>query len=247
MDAPENSVVIVVVLVSGLLLSLVVIFSLFLWKQQQRNLQLERRHTEAEIQSLEDERRRIAQDLHDEIGSYLSALTIRLNAMEQLDAGQQRDIDEARKILRHTIDKLRATVFNILPPVLALKGFTQAVRALVRDTERMTTLVVELDVPDEPIVLSNERAVHLYRICQEALNNCVKYAEASQFSIVLHRKHGMLLMLLADNGNGFSRNKPLPGLGLKNIQSRVDILNGKMDMTTAPGKGVKFTIMIPEL
>jgi signal transduction histidine kinase len=94
--------------------------------------------------------------------------------------------------------------------------------------------------------LDAKKQVAVYRIVEEQLNNIVKHAHASQVNIEMFREHGMMCLLIEDNGRGFDPERRRPGIGLANMQSRAEMLHGQMDIISGVGRGCKIKIMFPE-
>jgi signal transduction histidine kinase len=114
------------------------------------------------------------------------------------------------------------------------------------DIRKLTGLKIELEMPDEPVILDEEVVVHTYRIIQELLTNAGKYAKESLVSIVFLKTPGELILTYSDNGPGFDASLiEKKGMGLMNIFERAKLLNGSAKVRSAPGKGTSWDITIP--
>ncbi len=236
------------VLISFFILALVIIYFLVTIIRYQRKraaVYSERLHTE--IKSIENERLRIAQDLHDDIGSALSAIKFKLNAFVP---GLQENavlVQQCEKYLGETVKKLKDIVLGITPHVLQRGGLPAALHELLHRSFSADNIQVSCCCN---IVWHNKESdIHIYRIVQEIIANIVKHAKATHVGVDLKMQDNNNISLhIQDNGVGFSKRAVLKnntGQGLQNIISRVDMLNAKMYLTANPGKGAAYLIKIP--
>lgn len=186
----------------------------------------------------EDERKKIALDLHDGLGQILTAL---INQMQQLNDDQR--LDSSLVLARQALADTRSLSRLLRPRMLDDLGLTAALRYLVRSIRESTQLGIE----DEVIVsgsLPEEMQTLLYRLVQEALTNVVKHANASLVQLKMWEANGAVNVLIEDNGRGFS---PLScvGFGLSGMQDRVAAFSGRWELTSAPGSGCRIAISIP--
>lgn len=196
----------------------------------------------------ENERKRIAQDLHDKLGSMLSVVKLHFKKSEKnIERLQQQNRDEykkANKLLDDACDEVRKIAHNLVSGVLRKFGLVAALEDLKTTIEQSEQLEVELLDTGMDERLNWDYELNLYRIIQELLSNTMKHAKANEVSIQLLRNNGNLNIVYQDNGRGFSLEKIQYGLGMKNIESRLDRLNGKMEIDTGKGGGSTFTIDI---
>jgi signal transduction histidine kinase len=209
----------------------------------------------AAIESEEKERKRLAGDLHDEVGA--SLLTVRLyilQAVKDQASGSQEKIMNAAKAL---LDEITGTVRQIshrLSPELLMKlGLKDTLQAMIQKLEASGTLKVSFSSPDNLPRMQPERELAVYRIVQEVLNNILKHAGASQMALHLITHGHFLIVSMENDGAGFDqptfealKNSP-GGLGLKNIQNRVNILNASINFEKRKsGKGgMLMTLKVP--
>lgn len=200
----------------------------------------------------EDERKRIAREIHDELGQNLLALRIDV-ALLQARTGKSHPLlnEKVSHVLNHidmSIKAVRAIINNLRPSVLDL-GLYAAIEWQVSEFERRTGIACEVitDRTQSEIELDDHRATALFRILQESLTNVARHAQASLVKIEVHGDHKRLIMRIADNGIGLypgCRRKP-NSFGLLGIGERVSSLGGEFQVDGRPGEGTVLTITIP--
>jgi signal transduction histidine kinase len=197
----------------------------------------------------EEERKRIAREIHDDLGQNLLALRIEADLLASRTAQRHPRLHErARATLAQidaTIRSVRQIINDLRPNVLDL-GLNAAVDWLVSDFRRRTGVQCELIETDTDIVLDDAQATAFFRILQESLNNITRHAQATYVRVDLSLREGVLAMNVADNGNGMAR---APGakpdsFGLIGIEERVRILGGKFAIHSAPGRGTTVSVAV---
>lgn len=218
-------------------------------KEEQQKLLLH-----AAIESAEIERRRIAGDLHDEVGASLS--TIRLYLMQagkKQNAGQKESVTEAAKgILDDVVKKVRQISHRLSPEMLMNFGLKDAIQNVADKLNNSGELHVSFQASGNIARLQPERELAVYRIVQEVIGNMLKHAAAKNMDIHMKERNNRMIILVEDDGKGFSQEqfekfKSLPGgLGLKNIQSRVDILGANINFTSGhSSRGTVMCLTVP--
>ena len=210
------------------------------------NLRLQKLTTHREAVR-EEERKRIAGELHDELGSSLTALKMDLSllAMELGCTGDaQCRLGQMRELLEHTIGTVRQVATSLRPSVLNL-GLVPALEWLVQDFERRTGVACTLTA-DSEVGLDDALATAIFRIVQESLTNVVRHAEARRVDIVLACSRGVLELSVRDDGRGFDPAAVgSSSFGLLNIRERVCMLGGEAVVESRPGEGCRVGIRIP--
>ncbi len=200
----------------------------------------------AVVETQEIERKRLAEDLHDSVGQVLSAIKLNLHRLDKtIDAGKEKTLlADTRNLTDESIQEIRNIIHNVLPPVLTDFGFIDALKALSEKIETATGVKIKLikNIGDERFAPSIELA--LYRIVQEIFSNTIKHADANVIQVTLNREDNFLVIMIADNGVGFDLANVKHGFGLKNLQSRVQLINGKIDYYTKPAHGTLITIKV---
>lgn len=209
--------------------------------------------SERVIHAQEEERRRIARELHDSLGQSLTSLLIGLRGIEQFttDKAIAPCIAHLRETATNTIDDVQRLARGLRPVVLDDIGFTPAIQRYVSDCARTYQLEIDLHTNDleSPHRLASEHATALYRIVQEALTNVVRHAEAKHVSVVIERHPKGLRAIIEDDGKGFCTEKQFPttshGLGLIGIRERASMLGGKTTIESGPNQGTALFVDLP--
>ena len=195
---------------------------------------------------MENERLRAAADLHDEITPVLSAIKLSLSSITKR-AENNNGIEIVIQRIDELIIKFRK-IENILMPQLLLRyGVVSAVEQFIVNIGQHAPTRVEFsyqNIPDLP----QETSINLYRIILEIIHNTWNHSEASTLSIRLKKMDQHLILSTFDNGIGFDVRKTRhtsQGLGLLNLHTRAEIMNGEMDIDSKPGRGTKYIIKIP--
>ncbi len=220
------------------------------YENQVRNL------SGALIRAQEDERQRIARELHDDTGQVLTLLLIRLKLLESLPGAEaiQPQIEELRGLIASAIDQVRRLALNLRPPTIDQLGLIPALRSLVATFTESTGLHVSVELPREPITLARERTLAVYRVVQEALTNTAKHAGAQHISVVVRREGDWLVAVVRDDGRGFipetfagRHRQPSggAGVGLFGMEERARLAGGSLALQSAPGRGSSVTLRVP--
>lgn len=210
-------------------------------------LKQEKLRIRAMVQAQEQERKRIAEELHDGIGQMLSATKLNVSALENNNQTEfQIPYRNAMELIEGSFRELRNISRNIMPELLVKRGLIPAIKDLA---DKLTSTALKIFVKsDEPENLPDINAnIHLYRILQELLNNIVKYAGATEVHIHLKKNEDGLTLTVEDNGRGFDSDilKTSRGNGWNNIRSRLEILNAKIKIDSQKGKGTMVLIQAP--
>jgi len=253
----HESLNIYIVLLAGTLGMLVLILGLVLFifmhrrkvAAQELHLQKTRLHYQQELleknmQTQEDERRRIARDLHDEVGSMLS--TLRLYLAPPPD-GQEPDNRARKEMIDRIIGRVRHISHELLPPGLELFGLQKTMEDLCLSYKPVAGLNVRFRTSETSIDCPYDTALALFRILQELLHNTIKHSGASEVDVSLTVETGLLHFRYRDNGRGFDPAlfQAGQGLGLGNIESRARMTGGRLRIDTAPGKGFSLELEVP--
>jgi signal transduction histidine kinase len=201
------------------------------------------------LRAEEEERRRISRELHDGTGQGLMVLRLYLGmlASESSTPESQAKIQEALKLLDHTVEDLRRLIARLSPRVLEEDGLLAAIRKSVRDLSRSTGLKARLELPRELRELDPELAVALYRSLQEALHNIAKHAQARNFAVLVDCSEDSISLRIEDDGVGFSgrRHSRSGTFGLLGMKQRIAALGGKVRICSRKGRGAGVKITVP--
>jgi len=206
--------------------------------------------TEAVLKGEEQERTRLAKDLHDGLGGLLSGVKFSLANMKSsviLDADSASVFERSLDMLDHSISELRRVAHNMMPEVLVKFGLSEALKSYCdRMTESQIFKIDFQSIGMEERLHSNTE-IFIYRIVQELLNNTAKHAKATYVLVQLARQNDEVSITLEDNGEGFDKSsiEQATGAGWTNIRSRVEYLKGKLDVQSSSGQGASVHITIP--
>ncbi len=205
---------------------------------KEKELQIREVQIEASIQSQENERKRFAQDLHDGMGQLISALRLALHSVDKETTLAERVIivSKGEGILNEMYREIRSIAFNLMPQTLVQQGLLPALKEMserISDSAKIKVKVNSLDLPER---FTEIQEISLYRVIQEWVNNIIKYANASYIIIQLIRHEQEINITIEDDGRGFDVNKLHlgNGNGWKNIQSRIKLIKGFMEVDSLP-------------
>jgi signal transduction histidine kinase len=234
--------------------ALVVFFVMY----QRRILEEERKRVEKEkahqmallsaaVDVQETERRRIASDLHDDIGSLLSATRLYLQQL-CIDASAEKTESikkESLNILDEMIQNTRRITHDLLPPVLEKFGFQAAAEDLCERIEKTGSINVTFSSNIEQR-LAPKQEIALYRVLQELINNTLKHAGAKNITVTVHWARDLFAFAYQDDGKGFDpASQVAKGLGLRNIESRISLIHGNLESISKSGEGLRVDITLP--
>ncbi len=202
------------------------------------------------VQGQEEERKRIAKDLHDGLGSLLLSAKLQLSHIHnEIKILENLDIfRKAENLISNAHEEVRRIAHNMMPEALMNFGLKEAVQDLGHQINVAHEVQVVTSFHADTIHLNEPEEVHLFRIIQECLNNAIKHAGANMIEIHFHDAGENYLLEIKDDGQGFNPQelKDSSGVGLKNIEARVNYLNGKLDLQSAAGEGTIINILIPK-
>lgn len=241
-----------------LLLAVAVVFffviyqrRLFAQQDKIRNLETEYQKDllESSIKAQEIERKRVATELHDGVGSLLSAIRLYVLQLspKQSPEDYQELLQETKTIVDTAITQTREISHDLLPTTLERFGLIQAMEDHCRRLEKLNDIEVSFTT-DREYQFDEQQELALYRILQELSNNSLKHAQASRIDVSIAGSDNDIHFLYQDNGKGMDQQeiKALStGLGLKSIESRANLLRAKMKITSAIGKGFTFELLFP--
>jgi signal transduction histidine kinase len=200
------------------------------------------------ITAQEKERKRIAQDLHDEVGAMLSVVKLNVGRIEKKseELGAKKLAAETKTYLDEVITQVRRISRSLLPPSLEKLGLFFALEELANWVNKSDQLKIICWKSGEQFRFDTKKELAVFRIIQELLNNAIKHSEASNIYINSRfSPYNYLMISVSDNGKGFELNEKMAtGLGLKNLESRSKIMDAKFKMKSTPGKGTTAIIYL---
>jgi len=201
------------------------------------------------VQGQEEERKRIAQDLHDGLGGLLTSVIRQIYSIqEEIKKLTHLNLaDDAERMIAQACDEVRRISHDMMPASLVSLGLQDALEDLIDDTTDDKILNIISHIEDSRLIKGDKEKVHIYRIVQEVFNNVIKHASASTIHLSIEKTDHQIEILIKDNGKGATINEleSADGMGIQNIKARVNYLEGKLEIETKPGKGVSYHIVIP--
>jgi len=218
-------------------------------ERREREL-LREQYVSGVIIAQEDERKRIARELHDSTSQSLTSLLVGLQNLKNAGAGDELEcrIEELRQVISGTLDEVRTISWRLRPAMLDDLGLIKALERYIADYEGRYGIAIDFMVThvDERLPVAVETAV--YRIVQEALTNIARYAQAESASVIIDRRGDRLRVIVEDDGVGFNPDEARArgkSLGLQGIRERASLFGGTLAIESQPGQGASLFIEIP--
>jgi PAS domain S-box-containing protein len=206
------------------------------------------------LEGQEEERKRLAMDIHDGIGQMLTSLKFQIESIDvrnDVDAG--RKLEEIQQLINEVIKEVRRVTFNLKPTVLGDYGLQAGLNVFIREIGKLTNIelsyVVESDITHR---LPQKTENNIFRIVQEAINNAIKYSETNKIEVRLKQTESDIVIAIKDDGKGFNEKiveaRSLnieSGRGFFNMYERTEYISGHLDIKSAPGHGTLVTLTVP--
>ncbi|WP_082793986.1 tetratricopeptide repeat-containing sensor histidine kinase [Roseivirga seohaensis] len=224
----------------ALIMLLIISYLLFSRTIQRKKLE----NLRAMVLGEENERKRVAKDLHDGIGVLLTSIKMRLSNFED-NVEDKNAFQNSLGQIDNACSEVRRISHNMVPASLSKLGLEEAMLDLFDNVTASSQIEIQEKLSYEVGDFEESSEVLIYRVIQELVNNTLKYAQASSIQIEMKKIKDEYIIEYQDNGVGFDKTKIKNGLGLKSIASRIDILKGKLTFDSTEGNGVSFKINIP--
>ena len=244
--------VIILLVLCGVIAYLIISHQRKIWKEQNKlhqfKLEQQQKLTRAIIEAQENERERIAKDLHDEIGALAVSLKINNEAIRDhiQDPEMLEKVIEKNDYLANSIIKAgRQVSHDLLPPALRQNGLISALRSLSEDLSNPDKTMISFECENQDIRMDEMAELSIYRVIKEWANNVIKHANASELNIRVNMSDDKVRILSSDNGHGFNYEeikKKSKGLGLMNIEGRLNDLNASFEFVSKNGSGTQLII-----
>jgi len=244
--------IVLIIVISGLLS-----FGLFytryrknkiIMEQKLRQLENEKKLLAAQsiVEGQEQERKRIAYDLHDGIGILLSSARLQFSSIIEKVPEHKELLDRANKLMEQAAMDIRKISHNMMPGILTKFGLLEAAESLFDQFEDNPDMSATVNITGNPVRLTENAEIMLYRIVQELLNNTIKHASARNIALNFHFREKLQIQY-SDDGCGFNLDEKIGSgtFGLKSIQSRVNFLSGELTFESKTGKGFTCFIHVP--
>lgn len=210
--------------------------------------QLRQRLLERVLAAQEEERKRIARELHDSTSQSLTSLIVRLRdlADQASDERTRTAAQDLAALARKTLDDVHQLATQLRPAVLDDLGLQAALEHMVEEWQKTYHIPVDLFIYCPQGRLSSAHETALYRIIQEALTNIARHAQASRASVLVQQRDDQIIAIIEDDGRGFSPEKVSHRrLGLAGMQERAELLGGQLTVESAPGQGTTIFVRLP--
>jgi two-component system, NarL family, sensor histidine kinase UhpB len=212
-------------------------------------------YAERQLGGVEEERRRIGRELHDETSQTLTATLVRLDLCDQAlqdndPAGAHAQVLNCKTLVAHTIDEIKLIVYDLRPVMLDDFGLVPTLRWYIQSHLQGVGPEIVTDFEEADLRLPGDIETALYRVAQEALANAVKHSDATKIHVRLVTKPGFVSLAIIDNGTGFDQDAALHGngrlgVGLLSIKERVELAGGAVNIESAIGRGTRLYVVVP--
>jgi two-component system sensor histidine kinase UhpB len=194
----------------------------------------------------EEERRRLARDLHDEVNQALTAILLRLEALSQEEPSRTGELSELKRLVNQAMDELTGLARHLRPSALDDHGLVPAVRAQLQLFSASTGMETTFSRSGDVSGLGDDEEIAVYRVAQESLTNAARHSGATQVEVELVADKRGTVLRVTDDGQGFdSAMRPGPGLGLDGMAERARLLGGELDVHSTHGQGTTVTLRLP--
>jgi two-component system sensor histidine kinase DegS len=206
------------------------------------------------LEGQEEERKRLAMDIHDGIGQLLTSLKFQIESIDlKNDVEASRKLKEIQQLIVEVIKEVRRVTFNLKPTVLGDYGLNAGLNVFIREIGKLTNIELKYVVDGEITHrLPQKTENNIFRIVQEAINNAIKYSDTKAIEVRLSQTENDILISVRDDGNGFdeklveARSMNIDsGRGFFNMYERTEYINGNLDIRSAPGQGTTVTLTVP--
>jgi two-component system sensor histidine kinase UhpB len=205
-----------------------------------------RRAGRLQLRAQEEERKRVARDLHDEVNQALTAVLLRLEALTQIAPPRLREeLSETKTLANQAMGELLQLARQLRPTALDDHGFVPAIEEQLRRFKAQYGIATSLSTSGELDDLGSDQQLVLYRVTQEALNNVVRHARAQSVSVDIARVDGSVALEVIDDGAGFDLGDEDRGLGLEGMAERARLVDGEFDIVSNPGRGTTLKLRVP--
>lgn len=221
----------------------------------EENMRQKQQQASQIVEGQEEERKRIAKDIHDGIGQMLTALKFNIESINLKNKEKTAEkIHFIKSLTADLIKGVRTATFNLTPPELSDHGIVPALQKMTAVLSKLTGKNILFENhTQENIRLDSLAETNIYRVVQEAVNNAIKYADANYILVAINLRDGMLSIMVDDDGKGFDYSiadlEPLPssegGMGLFFMKERIGYIEGRLFINSVKGKGTRITINYP--
>jgi PAS domain S-box-containing protein len=204
------------------------------------------------INAHEEERRRLSRELHDGVGQRLALMSVELARLRKEVTGSPPILEQVRRLSEHIEEvgsELHRLSHELHPAWLEQLGLAASLRRICSELSDAGGITILLEIEEIPVVLTNEVALAVYRIAQEALHNIVKHSRARNSTVRLEADRDDIVLSVIDDGLGFDplADRAMTGVGLISMRERVGQVDGQMTLTSKPNEGTRIEVRVPLL
>lgn len=246
MDTGETKIYMAILAALAVFIILVVTFVASIIKSRHSLDASYKKQAARDIDAMDEDRKRIGFDLHDDIGASLSSVKLQLECIDVAREGSSQKIQKLVTHLDQIIINLKRISWNMVPSVLQRNGLDAALKELLSKMIVPQGMKIEYEYRLHGPVPG--KVVHIYRLTQEILNNALKHSKAGTLKIRLSKSQDTIILRVEDDGIGFNKevvHARSEGLGLRSISARALLLNAEVELETRPGHGTAYKITIP--
>jgi len=234
--------------ITSILIAIVIIFFVIsVIRYHKRYTQLQKERIQAQIIIQEQERKRIANDLHDSLGPMLSTVKLFMSSITVNDETDQESLNKASGYIDDVISNLREISYNLLPSSLDRNGLEIVINEYISRMGSSVPVSINFAIV-KGAMIPKKAEIHLFRIIQEIVHNTIKHSGATILKISIASHPDGLYLFSEDNGRGFDAEytrETSAGLGLKSIENRCQVLDADFKLITAKNEGCKMIIKVP--
>lgn len=237
-------------------LGVIVLYQQFrknLYQQMLEQEELKNKHQldllNSTIEAQERERKRIAQDMHDELGAILALIRMQVVQEANLNAANKdlfEKLDRIRINTEAALVSMRKLSHELMPAHLQIFGLVKTLQTLVNQVNDTKQITIHFNAVDDIKNLPMSTTLAIYRICMEMIHNTLKHGQAKNIFLEIQIAAGCLMVSYADDGIGLPENRNFSGLGFKNIQARVNSINGALTIENRKSGGFSAEIVVPK-
>ncbi len=228
-------------LIFGSIFLLLVFLFVFLYKSRntvKKEKLMQQQFSENLLKSQEEERTRIARELHDSVGQQLTLIKRK---------SQNENQEDITLLTNNALEEVRSISRGLYPALLKQLGLSESIEQLINDYDEQTDLFFSVDIDNINKYFTESTSLNFYRLIQECLTNIIKHAKAKSVTVSIKKEGNTIVSLISDNGKGFNINdsKKKNSLGLKTIFERIRIMNGNLSIDSKLNNGTSFIFSIP--
>ena len=248
----QNTILIVAFIILLLICFIGFVLVIFYYKRKKQQIELKKQFAQTLLQSQieiqEQTLQHISRELHDNLGQVASLIKINLNTLQLSNAEKAAEkIENTLDLTRQLITDIKSLSVSLGSDRIAQTGLAKALQTEVDRLNKIEQFTASYELQGAMPEINNDKAVILYRMAQEVLNNMVKHSRAKQIKILLIANENLFTLAFHDDGIGFNADEKMnaSGAGLRNLKSRALLINAQLHIQSLPGTGTQITIKLP--